>query len=81
MNSVEEKVLQVIMLELHYDMGDIGLDYDLVQDLGADSLEIMKIMYQLEDDFSIEFPDEEIPFLSTPRKIADFIDSQKSCAK
>ena len=46
---------------------------DIQEDLEADSLDVMDIMTEIEDEFDIEVEDEAIEELRTPQKIADYI--------
>lgn len=64
--------------EILADQLDIELEYikdnsDIQEDLEADSLDVMDIMTEIEDEFDIEVEDEAIEELRTPQKIADYI--------
>ncbi len=59
MNSseIEDKVITVLAAKLGIEKSKITRDKDFVQDLGADSLDVVEICIALEDTFCIEIPD------------------------
>ena len=77
LETIEEKVIRHIARVLNYDTGEIGPEYELIKDLGADSLELVNIMYDLEDDFHIDIPDDAIPGLVKVKDIVRFVADAK----
>ena len=75
--TVEEKVIRIIAKVLNYESGEIGPEYELVKDLGADSLELVNIMYDIEDAFRIDIPDDVIPGLLKVKDIICFVAETK----
>ena len=59
------------------ELEDIKDDSDIQEDLEADSLDVMDIMTEIEDEFDIEVEDEAIEELRTPQKIAEYIEKVK----
>ncbi len=59
MASVEEKIVEIISEQLGLDKDDIQLEASFIDDLGADSLDIVEMIMTIEDDFDIEIPDED----------------------
>ena len=55
----------------------VTLDTDIVEDLGADSLDVVEMLMELEDKFNIVLPDEACANLKTVNDIVTFIDSHK----
>ena len=76
--TVEEKVIRIIAKALNYESGEIGPEYELVKDLGADSLELVNIMYDVEDAFRIDIPDDVIPALVKVKDIVHFVSEMKT---
>ena len=57
--SVEERVKEIIVEQLGVDAGQVNEGAKFVDDLGADSLDTVELVMALEEEFSIEIPDEE----------------------
>ncbi len=60
-----ERVKQVIVDQLGVDEDAITMEASFVEDLGADSLDIVELIMGLETEFDIEIPDEEAEKIST----------------
>jgi putative acyl carrier protein len=67
------KIKEILADQLDIELEDIKDDSDIQEDLEADSLDVMDIMTEIEDEFDIEVEDEAIEELRTPQKIADYI--------
>ena len=72
-----DQIKQLIAEELHIDPASIGDDADIIEDLGADSLSVVTIIMNAEDEFKISIPDEAISDLRTPRAMAKFVESNR----
>lgn len=68
-----EKIREILAEQLDVELEEVNADSDIQEDLGADSLDVMDIMTEIEDEFEIEVEDEVIETLRTPQKIADYI--------
>lgn len=68
-----EKVKSIIAEQLGIDASEIKLESSFVDDLGADSLDIVELIMALEEEFDIEFPDEDAEKISTVSDIVDYI--------
>ena len=55
-----ERIKGIIAEELHIDAASISDDADIIDDLGADSLSVVTIVMNAEDEFGISIPDEVI---------------------
>ncbi len=60
-----DRVKQVIVEQLGVDESAVTMDASFVEDLGADSLDIVELIMGLETEFDIEIPDEEAEKIST----------------
>ncbi len=67
------KIKEILADQLDIELEDIKDNSDIQEDLEADSLDVMDIMTEIEDEFGIEVEDEAIEELRTPQKIADYI--------
>jgi acyl carrier protein len=70
-----DKVKEVIMDKLGVDEDKIKIEASFVDDLGADSLDTVELIMQLEEEFGMEIPDEEAEKLTTVGSAVDYIDS------
>ncbi|MDD2481876.1 MAG: acyl carrier protein [Lutispora sp.] len=68
-----EKVQEKIADQLSIDSEDIAMESSFIEDLGADSLDIVELLMALEEEFDIEIPDEEAEKLVTVGDIVDYI--------
>jgi acyl carrier protein len=57
--SVEERVKEIIVEQLGVDAGQVTAGAKFVEDLGADSLDTVELVMALEEEFSLEIPDED----------------------
>jgi len=74
MDDVERKVIDLIA-EVLVDVNkeNIQLDSKIVEDLGAESLDIYDMIALLEDEFGLEINDEEVEKIQTVKDVASFI--------
>ncbi|MGN0062505.1 MAG: acyl carrier protein [Alloprevotella sp.] len=65
MSEISEKVKQLIVEKLSVDANDVKDEASFTNDLGADSLETVELMMDLEREFGITIPEEESEKIST----------------
>jgi acyl carrier protein len=73
MSEIEQKVKSIIVEQLGVDEDEVTMDASFTDDLGADSLDIVELVMALEEEFSIEIPDEEAENISRVREAVDYI--------
>jgi acyl carrier protein len=73
MASVEEKVKHIIVEQLGVDEEEVKPGASFVDDLGADSLDVVELVMALEEEFSLEISDEDAEKLSTVQHAIDYI--------
>ncbi len=77
--SIEEKVTALIVDQLGVDKEKVKPEASFIDDLGADSMDIVELVMTLEDNFSIQIPDQEEGNIRTVQDAIDFIkENQKS---
>ena len=74
MASVEERVKQIIVEQLGVDEGEVTPTASFVDDLGADSLDTVELVMAFEENFGIEFPDEDAEKIATVKDAVDYIE-------
>ena len=74
--SVEEKVKQIIVEQLGVDEAQVDGAASFVDDLGADSLDIVELVMAFEEAFEIDIPDEDAEKITTVKEAIDYIESR-----
>jgi len=57
--AIKEKVVDIISNQLGIEKADVTPEASVVDDLGADSLDVVELVMALEEEFNLEIPDEE----------------------
>ena len=74
--STEAKVRDIVAEQLQISAEEINLDSSFIDDLGADSLDIVELVKAMEDAFQMDIPDEEAEKIQTVRNAIDYINAQ-----
>ena len=80
MASVEEKVKHIIVEQLGVDEEEVKPEATFVDDLGADSLDVVELVMALEEEFGIEISDEDAEKLSSVQQAVQYIESHAAKA-
>ena len=75
--SVEQKVKQIIVEQLGVDEGQVDPTASFVDDLGADSLDIVELVMAFEEAFDLDIPDEDAEKIKTVKDAIDYIEGKK----
>lgn len=73
--SVFDKVKEIIIDELNVDAEKVTPEANLKEDLGADSIDAVQIIMDLEDAFDIEIDTDNAEAISTVKNIVDYIEA------
>jgi len=73
MATVEERVKKIIAEQLGVEEEEVTPEASFVEDLGADSLDTVELVMALEEELSIEIPDEDAEKILTVGKALDYI--------
>ena len=71
--SVEEKVMDIISQKLNLSKDQIKPEASFVEDLGADSLDLVELVMAMEEAFGMEVPDEEAEKLRTVKDVIEYV--------
>jgi len=74
--SVEEKVMEIISQKLNLSKDQIKPEASFVDDLGADSLDLVELVMAMEEAFGMEVPDEDAEKLRTVKDVIDYVKSK-----
>ena len=75
MASVDERVVAIVAEQLGVNKDQINLETSFVNDLGADSLDTVELVMELEEEFDINIPDDAAEKIQTVGQAIDFIQS------
>ena len=80
MNSEDifEKVKGIIVEQLGVTEASVTMEASFIDDLGADSLDIVELVMALEEEFKCEIPDEDAEKIQTVQDAVSYIDSKLS---
>ena len=72
-----EKVREIVVDQLSVDPDDVAVESTFIDDLGADSLDIVELIMAFEEGFGIEIPDSAAEKIKTVQDVITFIDQNK----
>lgn len=75
MDEVGKKVVDIIANQLGVDKEQITPGANVIDDLGADSLDIVELVMALEESFDLEIPDEDAEKIRTVQDILSYLES------
>ena len=75
--SVEQKVKQIIVEQLGVDESAVDSTASFVDDLGADSLDIVELVMAFEEAFEIDIPDEDAEKITSVKDAIEYIEAKK----
>ncbi|MES2803050.1 MAG: acyl carrier protein [Bdellovibrionota bacterium] len=74
--AVAAKVKDIIVDQLGVDPEKVKLESKFIEDLGADSLDIVELVMAMEEEFDIEIPDEDAEKLKTVNDVQSYLVSK-----
>ena len=72
-----EKIRDIIVEQLGVDESQVTMEASFVDDLGADSLDIVELVMAFEDEFGVEIPDETAEKIATVGDIVKYLEENK----
>ena len=70
-----DRVVEIIANQLQIDVDMIDGSCKVMEDLGADSLDVVEILMAIEESFGVSVSDDEIPNLKTVRDLVEYVES------
>lgn len=71
-----EKIRAIIAKNLSVSEDKVTMESDFVNDLGADSIDLVEIYMDLEDEFEMSIPDQELPNIKTVGDLVKFVETK-----
>jgi acyl carrier protein len=71
--SIEEKVIEIISQKLNLSKDQVKPEASFVDDLGADSLDLVELVMAMEEAFGMEVPDEDAEKLRTVKDVIEYV--------
>jgi len=78
--SIEEKVIEIIVEQLDVTREECVPEASFIEDLGADSLDLVELIMAMEENFGIEISDEELQKIRTIQDATNYIKKKKGLA-
>ena len=75
--SVEQRVKEIICEQLGVSEDQVTPQASFIEDLGADSLDIVELVMAMEEEFEVEIPDEEAENIKTVADAVNYINTHK----
>jgi len=73
--NLKEKLIEMVAQNLGIDQMDIQMESNFLNDLGADSLDTVELVLELEDEFGIDIPDDQAEKLLTVGDVYSYLDN------
>ena len=72
-----EKSQQILAQQFEVSADSISADTNIVDDLGADSLDVVELIMSVEDEFGVQISDDDAAQLATVGKIVEYIEAKQ----
>ena len=76
-DNIAERVKKIVVEHLGVDESKVSEGASFIDDLGADSLDIVELVMAFEEEFGVEIPDDAAEKITTVRDAIDYIDQNK----
>lgn len=74
--TLEEKVISIIMEQLDVTREECVVEASFIDDLGADSLDLVELIMEMEEIFDVQIADNELEKIHTIKDVLDFLNSK-----
>jgi acyl carrier protein len=71
--SVEKRVIEIIVEQLKVSPEEVALEASFIDDLGADSLDLVELIMAMEEEFGLEISDEDAEKIQTVQDAVNYI--------
>lgn len=74
---MKDKILQLIAEQFNRNVEDLEPSLNFVYDLGADSIELVELVMNIEEEFDMEIPDDKLQKFQTIEDVLNYVDELK----
>ncbi|MCB0329956.1 MAG: acyl carrier protein [Bdellovibrionales bacterium] len=78
--EIEERIKSIIVEQLGVSAEEVTSDASFIEDLGADSLDIVELIMALEEEYDIEIPDEDAEKIQTVKDVTAYVQNTQAAA-
>lgn len=71
--EIQERICEIIAEQLSQDKEDVVPEASFIDDLGADSLDLVELVMHMEEEFDVEIPDEEAENIRTVQDAINYV--------
>jgi acyl carrier protein len=75
--AIEQRMVDIIVEQLSVEKDKVVPNASFVDDLGADSLDLVELIMAMEEEFDVEIPDEEAEKINTVQNAIDYVNKLK----
>ena len=75
--SIDKRVREIVAEQLERDVNEVTNEASFIDDLGADSLDIVELVMKMEEEFGIEIPDDDAEKIKTVNDVIQYIVTHK----
>jgi len=76
--KIEERVVEIICKQLDVEKEKVSIETSFINDLGADSLDIVELVMEFEEEFNTNIPDEDAEGIRTVGDVVKYLKSQQA---
>jgi acyl carrier protein len=77
MSTIEEKVIEIIAEKLSVELDEVVPEASFVDDLGADSLDLVELIMSMEEEFDTDISDEDAEKIATVQDAIDYVKNRQ----
>ena len=74
MADILDRVTDIVVEELAVDEEEVTAEASFIDDLGADSLDVVELIMAFEEEFDLEIPDEDAEDIATVQDVIDYLE-------
>jgi acyl carrier protein len=78
--EIKNRIVEIIANQLGIEEEDVTAAASVIDDLGADSLDVVELVMALEEEFDLEIPDEEAEKITNVQNIFDYMENALQAA-
>ncbi|NBW40643.1 acyl carrier protein [bacterium] len=79
-SEIEERIKSIIVEQLGVGADEVTSEASFIEDLGADSLDIVELIMALEEEYDIEIPDEDAEKIQTVKDVTAYVQNTQAAA-